>query len=220
MEKNGIHHRTNKKMTTTFDSPNSDDFVSPVRLSVTPRLEYPFRQDLTAILYRIDYVQRAEFFVPSALDLTCPDNSSAFLVEESAPRQKNDGLCRFTRTFATVPAGRTEFSSSSFSFPAYRTLSADASNLREGFTRTIVAKVVYSYLLTTDPGADLTFAQQWEPLDASSNVCNFVATDSTPTKATYEGYVTAGTYLQSKETKIKRWKGNIWQMENRKVKAL
>jgi hypothetical protein len=207
-------------MTTTYDSPNSDDFVSPVRLTVTPRLEYPFRQDLTAILYLIDYVQRSEFFVPSALDLTCPDNSSAFLVEESAPRQKGDGLCRFTRTFATVPAGRTEFSSSSFSFPAYRTLSADTTNLRESFTRTIVAKVVYSYLLTTDPGTDLTFAQQWEPLDASSNVCNFVANDSTPTKTTYEGYVTAETYLQSKETKIKRWKGNIWQMENRKVKAL
>ena len=207
-------------MTTIYDSPNSDDFVSPVRLTVTPRLEYPFRQDLTAIFYKIDYVQRAEFFVPSALDLTCPDNSSAYLVEESAPRQKGDGLCRFTRTFATVPAGRTEFSSSSFSFPAYRTLSEDVTNLRESFTRTIVAKVVYSYLLTTDPGTDLTFAQQWEPLDASSNVCNFVANDSTPTKTTYEGYVTAETYLQSKETKIKRWKGNIWQMENRKVKAL
>tara|TARA_R110002020_G_scaffold181692_2_gene376865 strand:+ start:475 stop:1098 length:624 start_codon:yes stop_codon:yes gene_type:complete len=207
-------------MTTTYDSPNSDDFVSPVRITVTPRLEYPFRQDLTAILYLIDYVQRSEFFVPSALDLTCPDNSSAYLVEESAPRQKGDGLCRFTRTFATVPAGRTEFSSSSFSFPAYRTLSADTTNLRESFTRTIVAKVVYSYLLTTDPGTDLTFAQQWQPLDASSNVCNFVASDTTPTKTTYEGYVTAETYLQSRETKIKRWKGNIWQMENRKVKAL
>lgn len=207
-------------MATTYDSPNSDDFVSPVRLTVTPRIEYPFRQDLSAIFYKIDYVQRSEFFVPSALDLTCPDNSSAYLIEESAPRQKGDGLCRFTRTFATVPAGRTEFSSSSFSFPAYRTLSADTTNLRESFTRTIVAKVVYSYLLTTDPGTDLTFAQQWEPMDNNSNICNFVASDTTPTKTTYEGYVTAGTYLQSKETKIKRWKGNIWQMENRKVKAL
>ena len=207
-------------MSIIFDSPNSDEFISPVRLTITPRLEYPFRQDLTAILYRIDYVQRAEYFVPAALDLTCPDNSSAYLVEESTPRQKGNGLCRFTRTFATVPAGRTEFSSSSFAFPAYRTLSADATNLREAFTRTIVAKVEYSYLLTTDPGTDLTFAQQWEPLDASSNVCNFVANDSTPTKTVYEGYVTAGTYLQSKETKISRWKGNIWQMENRKVKAL
>ena len=207
-------------MITIYDSPNSDDFISPIRLSVTPRLEYPFRQDLTAILYRIEYVQRSEFFVPAVLDLTCPDNSSAFLVEESNPSQKKDGLCQFTRTFATVPALRTEFSSSSFAFPAYKNLSADAALLRSGFTRTVVAKVEYSYLLTTDPGTDLTFAAQWEPLDASSNVCNFVATDSTPDKATYEGYVSAETYIQSKETKIKRWKGNIWQMENRKVKAL
>ena len=207
-------------MSITYDAPNSDDFVSPVRLSVTANLSYPFRQDLTAVIYKIDYIQRQEFFVPSALDLTCPDNSSAFLVEESAPRAKGQGLCRFTRTFATVPTGRTEFSSSSFAFPAYKDLSADAATIRSGFTRTIVAKVVFTYLRTTDPGADLTFTQQWEPLDASSNVCNFVATDSTPTKATYEGYVSAGTYLQSKETRIRRWKGNIWEMSNRQVKAL
>jgi hypothetical protein len=203
-----------------YDSPNDDDFISPIRLSVSPQKEYPFRQDLTAILYSIDYVQRSEFFVPSALDLTCPDNSSAFLVEESNPRQKGNGLCRFTRTFATVPSLRTEFSSSSFSFPAFKNLSADTALLRSGFTRTVVAKVEYTYLITTDPGTDLTFASQWEPLDASSNVCSFVAADSTPTKATYEGYVTAETYIQSKETKISRWNGNIWQMENRKVKAL
>jgi hypothetical protein len=203
-----------------YDSPNDDDFVSPIRITVTPRIEYPFRQDLTAILYRIEYVQRSEFFVPSALDLTCPDNSSAFLVEESNPRQKKNGLCRFTRTFATVPSLRTEFSSSSFNFPAYKTLSADNATIRSGFTRTIVAKVEFTYLLTTDPGTDLTFAAQWEPLDASSNICNWVATDTSPLKATYEGYVTAETYLQSKETKISRWKGNIWRMENRKVKAL
>ena len=207
-------------MATTYDAPNEDDFVSPVRLSLTANLSYPFRQDLSAVLYSIDYVQRLEYFVPSALDLGCPENSSAFLVEESSPRAKRDGLCRFTRTFATVPDGRTEFSSSSFSFPAYKNLSADAATIRSGFTRTIVAKVVYTYLRTTDPGTDLTFTQQFEPLDASSNVCNFVATDSTPTKATYEGYVTAGTYLQSKETRIRRWKGNIWEMSNRQVKAL
>ena len=204
----------------TFDAPNDDEFVSPVRVTVNPVLEYPFRQDLTAIIYKIDYVQRSEYFTPLALDTTCPDNSSAYLVSESNPRVKNDGLVGWTRIFSTVPATRTEFSTTSFSFPAFRTDSSSSDTLRQGFTQTVVSKVEYSYIQTTDPENDLTIATQWQPLDSSSNACNFVASDTTPTKATYEGYVSGGTYLQASETKVKRWKGNIWQMENRKVKAL
>ena len=207
-------------MARIFDAPNNDDFIAPVRLSVEPRPEYPFRQDLTAVLYRIRYVQRAEYFVPAALDLTCPDEPAAFLVEESHPPPPKEGLLQFTRTFATVPAERTEFSSSSFGFPAYKANTAATEVIRETFTRTVVAKVVYSYLRTTNPGDDLTFVSAFQCLDSSSNVCDFVASDTTPTLTAYQADVTAGNYLQSVETKIKRWKGNIWQMENRKVKAL
>ena len=207
-------------MSRTFDGPNNDDFISPIRVTVNPVLEYPFRQDLTAKLYKIDYVQRAEYFVPLALDTTCPDESTAYLVNESNPGPTGGGLVRWTRTFATVPATRTEFSTTSFSFPAFRTDADSTDTLRPGFTQTVVSKVEYSYLLTTDPGSDLTIATQWQPLDPSSNACNFVASDTTPTKATYEGYISGGTYLQSAETAVARWMGNIWQMENRKVKAL
>ena len=204
----------------TFDGPNQDDFISPIRVTVNPVLEYPFRQDLTAVLYNIEYVQRAEFFVPLALDTTCPDEPSAFLVSESNPTSDGGGLVRWTRTFATVPATRTEFATTTFSFPAYRTNANSTDSLRSGFTQTVVAKVEFSYLRTTDPGTDLTIATQWQPLDPSSNAVNFVASDTTPTRSTYEGYVTGGTYLQSAETTVARWMGNIWQMENRKVKAL
>tara|TARA_R110002020_G_scaffold398352_2_gene608404 strand:+ start:1270 stop:1989 length:720 start_codon:yes stop_codon:yes gene_type:complete len=239
-------------MATTFDSPNSDDFVSPVRLTVFPRLEYPFRQDLTAIFYRIDYVQRAEFFVPSALDLTCPDNSSAFLIEESAPRQKGNGLCRFTRTFATVPADRTEYATGSFAFPSYKTDSASTTFLRPTFTQTVVAKVDFVYVKTTDPGADLTITNRFQPLDSAANKVNFVASDTTPTLTEYQNYVSGtpggailkedggkilledgvdalleesggvgtSTYVQSKETRVRRWKGNIWETSTRFVYAL
>ena len=207
-------------MTRTFDAPNNDDFQSPVRLTVNPVLEYPFRQDLTAVFYRIEYVQRSEFFVPLALDTTCPDEPSAFLVNESNPALQGSGLVRWTRTFSTVPATREEWSTTSFSFPAFRTDSNSTDSLRSGFTQTVVAKVEYSYVRTTDPGSDLTITTKFQPTDASGNACNFVASDTTPTKAIYEGYISGGTYIQAQETKVQRWQGNIWQLENRKVKAL
>lgn len=207
-------------MARTFDAPEDDNFISPVRVTVTPRRQFPFRQDLTAILYVDTYVQRAEYFTPSALDLEHSEFPNAFLVEESNPDLRDDGLFEWTRTFATVPTSRTEFEKTGFTFPAYKTDSETGSNLRETFTQTVVAKQVFTYLKTTDPGADLTITGRFQPLDDASNVCNFVASDSTPTKTVYAGYVTAGTYINSTETEISRWMGNIWQMKNVQVVAL
>lgn len=207
-------------MANVYDGPDGDDFISPVRLTRTPRKEYPFRVDLTAVLLYEDYAQRAEFFIPIALDLAHPDFPSAFLVDETDPAQGSDGLVRFSRTFATVPADRTEFATGSFSFPAYKTLSADTTLLRDGFSQTGVTKNVFSYLLTTDPGADLTITGIFQPLDVDDEKVDFVANDSTPTRSSYETDVTAGTYIQSMETEVSRWKGNIWQMQDVQVKAL
>tara|TARA_R110000824_G_scaffold95520_1_gene229652 strand:- start:1491 stop:2111 length:621 start_codon:yes stop_codon:yes gene_type:complete len=204
----------------TFDAPNDDAFISPVRLTKDPRKVYPFRQDLTAILYLEDYVQRAEYFLPLSLDTPHFNIPTAYLVDESNPSVRSDGLFRWTRTFSTIPATRTEFEKSGFNFPAYQTLSASTTTLRPNFTQGVVAKVVYSYVKTTDPGTDLTITDQFQPLDASSNKVNFVASDSSPTKAAYETDVTAGTYIQAKETEIMRWMGNIWQERNVQVKAL
>ena len=207
-------------MARTFDAPSSDDFTSPLRLTKEPRRSFPFRQDLTAVLYSDDYVQRAEYFQPMALDSPHPDFPTAYLVAETDPTTREDGLFRWSRTYATVPAARTEFEKGSFSFPAYKTDSDTATNLRDSFTQGVVAKVVYTYLLTTDPGTDLTITAMFQPLDDASNVVNFVASDSTPTRTVYAGYVTAGTYIQASETQVSRWMGNVWQMRNLQVKAL
>jgi hypothetical protein len=203
-----------------YDSPSSEDFTAPVRITRAPRRSFPFRQDLTAILYMEDYIQKEEYFVPSALDLTHPEYPTAYLVDESAPASRGDGLVRFTRVFATVPATRTEWAKSSYEFPAYKTNTASTTNDRDAWNQTVVSKLEYSYQLTTDPDTDLTIVAKWKPTDADGNQCSFVASDTTPTQTTYESWVTAGTFVQTEETEISRWKGNIWQMLNKKVKAL
>tara|TARA_R110001592_G_scaffold25171_8_gene96034 strand:- start:2755 stop:3378 length:624 start_codon:yes stop_codon:yes gene_type:complete len=207
-------------MNLTYDAPALGNFVTPIRLSIEPKLSFPFRQDLTAIVYEENYVQRADHFVPMALDTPHPEHTNAFLVEESNPSRMNGNLFKWVRKYATIPGNRIEFQTTNFSFPAFKTNSADTSELRASFSETCVAKIYYSYQLTPDPSVDLSFQERFQPVDSSSNACSFVASDTTPTKATYEGFVSASTYIQSQQTAVSRWRGNIWEKQEIKVKAL
>lgn len=207
-------------MTITFDSPFGDNFELPIRVSTTPRKRFPFRQDLTAILYDEDYVQRAEWFIPLPLSTPHPDLEDVFLVGETNPTTRSDGLFRWTRTFASLPATREEWEMASFTFPAYKSASSETSNLRENFTQAVVGKVVYSYVLTDQPATDLTISAMFTPIDSSGNAVDFVAPETTPAKEDYEADVTAGTYLQAAETGVSRWKGDVWQLRNVFVRAL
>ncbi len=65
----------------TFDAPGLDDFTTPLQVTSDPRKSFPFRQDLTATLYMEDYVQRADFFEPLALDTQHPDIGDAYRVD-------------------------------------------------------------------------------------------------------------------------------------------
>lgn len=207
-------------MTIFYDAPNGDNFRFPVRLTVEPKVGFPIKVDPSALLFVEDYVQRPQFWEPLALDTEHPEKAGAFLVEETAPRLEDSALFRWQRTFATIPASRTEFQQTSFTFPAYKTDSASENSDRVQFTQTVIARVVYSYKLTTDPISDFTVEPIFHPLDASSNKVRFVASDTTPTRTAYEAKVTAGDFIQSAETEISRWRGNIYQAKNVQVKAL
>lgn len=208
-------------MSLTYDSPGGGNFVTPIRLTNNTIKTYPFRQDLTAVIYGEEYVQRPDHFVPLALSTPHPEITDAYLISESNPRSMgNGGLVKWTRNYATIPADRTEFATTNFSFPAYKTDSADATELRAAFSETCVAKVNFSYVKTADPATDLSFTARFQPEDDASNNCNFVASDSTPTRTVYAGYVTAGTYIQAAQTKVRRWKGDIWELQDMLVKAL
>ena len=141
----------------------------------------------------------------------------------SDPKPSKDGLVGFTRTFQTVPSLRTEVGNYTFAFPAIRTdIDADGNHttLRPAFTRRVVSRITYSYMQTLSPDTDLTIANRFQPTNALGNNVGYIDTTTTPSKATYDGYVSAGTYIQASDTIVSRWKGNIWQMINIEVKAL
>ena len=208
-------------MSITYDSPAGDNFKTAIKLTKDERRQYPIRQDLTAIVYEDDFCQRPEYFIPTALDTPHPVHVNAFLIAESNPRPMGTGgLVKFTRTFSTVPGDRIEYTTTNFSFPAFKTTSAATSELRASFSETCVARVFYSYILSKDPSADLVFLARFQPLDSELNTCNFVASDTTPTKTNYEDKIQAGLFIQSAQTRVSRWRGNIWEMQNQKVAAL
>ena len=233
-------------MAISYDAPSaSDNFLNAVRLTTKSRRQYPFQQDLSAVLYLENYVQRPDRWEPLPLGSLHPDlgndittesgdnlvtdpsenqlitePSPAYLVEESNPTLRNDGLFRWTRTYATVPATRVEYGTGVFNFPAYKTNTASILTLRDNFSQSAVTKMTFSYLNTTDAGADLTITDKFQPVDSGSNKVNFVASDSSPTLVVYQGYVTAGTYIQARETEVSRWMGNIWQSINVEVIAI
>ena len=205
----------------TYDSPGGDNFKNAVLVTRDPRLEYPIRQDLTARIFVEDYCQRPDYFVPTALDTPHPVHVDAFLIQETNPRPlSSGGLVKFTRRYATVPSDRTEYTTTNFSFPAFKATSAATAEQRAAFSETCVAKVLYSYKMTSDPTKDLVFAGKFQPMDKDENACNFVASDTTPTKTAYEADVTAGAFIQSAQTKVRRWRGNIWELQNLQVAAL
>ncbi len=141
--------------------------------------------------------------------------SKAFLVSEGGFDFDDSGLLHFERTYATIPDGRTEFSTAGFSFPAYRTLSTEDGNPeRSSFNQVVVAKEVYSYVRTNDPENTLSVSTQFLPVDSAGNQTDFVANDTVPTRADYEALVTSSGYIQANETQIVPWMGNIWELKN------
>lgn len=208
-------------MSLTYDAPALGNFLTPIKLTQFPRKRFPFRQDLSAIIYEEEYVQRVDYFVPLALSTPHPVHTNAFLVEESDPKlMKSSGLFQWTRSYATLPAERTEFQTTNFTFPSYRTSSSSTTELREAFSETCVAKVVFSYVLTSDPSADLSFLAMFQPKDGESNNVGFVADDTTPTLEAYQALVAEGSFIQSAQTNVSRWMGDIWELRNLKVEAL
>lgn len=146
--------------------------------------------------------------------------AECFLTEEGGFSYMENGLMQFSRTYASLPDGRVEWGTTGFTFPAYRNLSGETSTpIRRSFNQSVVARNTYTYIRTNTPATAFTIQPKFESKDSSGNIVQFVATDTTPTRAVYEGYVTASSYIRAFETKVDPWMGNIWQMLNIEVIA-
>ena len=202
-------------MKTFFDAPHLNDFIEPIRITKTPRKSFPIRQDLSAIEYKISFVQKAEFFRPSPLGLIFPDDPRARMTDESDPSSTGHGLVEFTRTYMTTPSTRYEFESGSYTFPEYR--DSENETIRESFTIQVVFRARYSYQYTEDPGQDLVLQDKFSSLDVNGSRVGYISPTTTPDSATYLSMTQSRTYIQAEQSLVERYKGNIWQIRDLEI---
>ena len=228
-------------MAITYDAP-STDWRNESIISSEPRITYPIQQNLTAIFYEKDCVINECNFGREALSTVMASDtldgsmftgctvtashsdgaavtSNAFLVDESAPEQLGGTLVKYVKKFSTVPDNWVDYSESVFTFPGYYNDVYEA-NYRCPQSINATIKTTATYKKTTDPYADLDVANQmFRSIDADLCVLDYVDTSTTPTYATYAGWVTAGTLIYAAQSTLERYAGNIWVRYDHQTKA-
>jgi len=204
-------------MKTSYDAPHLNDFIEPIRITKAPRKSFPIRQDLSAIEYKISFVQKAEFFRPSPLGLIFPDDPRARMINESDPSSTDHGLVEFSRTYMTTPSTRYEFEPGSYTFPEFRNTSDEI--YRESFAIQVVFRVKYSYIYSENPGEDFTLLDKFSSIDSNGSRVGYISPRTTPDSASYLTMIRSGSYIQAEQTLVERYKGNLWQIRDLEVRA-
>jgi hypothetical protein len=108
-----------------------------------PRWIQPFPESNEKIVFEQDYTQRAETWLESPVPLGTAnaDDPTFYLVSEGTPQDLGGGMYKFTRTWAQIPAARTDYESFAFTFPGIATGVSYTANTVTGNTATTSAGV-------------------------------------------------------------------------------
>lgn len=170
-----------------------------------PRIVYPIEGDLTAILVIRTYQGPLSSYTDGTLGTADAVYTSALFVEQGPLEPLDGGQVRYTRTFATVPANRTEFESLAFRYPGFDSL---VETPRDPFTATVLQTVTHTYSYTTTP-TSISLDSPFTYPD------NYLTDDSDPTAAEYVALTTLTT-----ECVLRRYYGNIWEKITKTIPAL
>jgi len=184
-------------------------------------------------------------FTPLALNTLHPEFKTAnswerdfFLVSESPRQDAGGGLVTWERTYAAVPAQHVDYETFVYQFPGYMGFLANPATLltdtpgsfpvgREPFSDSVTSRIVTDYYLCasgqayTTPGAIPTVPRLKYYYTTADQEAKYLADNppyavqSTPSRATYSGYVTGGTEIVVEDSKLDRWMGNIYQRRTR-----
>ncbi|MEN3369937.1 MAG: hypothetical protein V7609_2080 [Verrucomicrobiota bacterium] len=165
------------------------------------RVEQPFPQTPSALIYRQPYWQLDGYWSPLALDTGCPYNGAAGLVEETQQQSVGGGrIVSWERVWATVPPTRIEYEVINYPYQQVRTIpnSSAVYLLTASFTRR--ARVTYTYYRTTN-AASIPLARLPRAIVADG-VANY-----------FDGFfnVVIGNTVIARDDTLRRWMGNIWE---------
>lgn len=188
--------------------------------------ERPFKLDSRKYVYRQTYRQLAAYWKPMPLSSRGPQGG--FLVEESEPKSvSGTALLEFVRTFALVPLSRNEYEDTSYSFQ--KVITSFNSDTREEtqslleIPMSLTSRVQYDYfhvpnaslIVPATPYSVVVFRGQ-HYYQAGSAV-DWVGTDPS---ASPIPSVASGLELVGEDSKVRSWKGFIFERVTRCVPKL
>lgn len=196
----------------------------PWELHGSPRILHPFpdrTENADLIIIEREYVGKPDIEYKIPLDTADETFKDAFLVSQEEVRRRA-GLVYFRRVFSQIPADHSEYSSTSYTYPEYRSTFFDFADTieREALTRTTNLRISYKYYQTEDPETDIELETAFQPMNGDFEV-DFV-NDPSGTVPTYDEYVnmvTNKTWIRAEDDVFERWRGNIWRRVRKEVVA-
>lgn len=135
-----------------------DGAVTSAQVQGGPRKSFPFEGDNASFVLEQDYIVALTSFSPLALDTAHGTYTNAYLVKESQQENIGGGLVKWTRTYAQIPASRSDYETFNFKFPGllsttgntetpYDQYWVQAGNGRDPFTATSNSRMLSEYFL-------------------------------------------------------------------------
>lgn len=199
----------------------------------------------TAVVLKVDYVVFAANYSPLALNTDYGTATGFRCVGDSELQDLGGGVSKFTRTFAKVPATWTEYGDYSYSFIGLAGafgVNTETATGRDRFTKIVRSKIDYDYWI--EDGSSQTQNGETATITTAANIPLIAqtkyyeagyatletdylkdsppyATATVPSRTTYDGYISGGTYVLVPEGSIiTRWMGKIWQRKTLYIQAL
>jgi hypothetical protein len=193
------------------------------------RKSFPFDGDNSSFIVEQDYMIALSSFSPLALSTALQDLGG--------------GIVKWTRTYAQIPATRSEYSTFAYTFigflgagiAPYSQYDIQAGDQRDPFLKVVMSRVYNEYFLcatgqtyTTPSAIPVINAQSYNFDGLPNNKVNYLvdpainplSTATEPTLPDYRDMVTAGDEIVAEDSTLERWMGNIYVRSTRYVKAL
>lgn len=212
------------------------DFSSPVRMGPA-RPQAPFPSNEFCVVeedFRQTYIDWLAGTGAHALGDAHPTLTGYYLVKVGDPRREGPTVV-YTLTWAKIPTSFNTYDSISYQFIGfYGVWGVNVTTVtgRDRFVRTVQARYLHQFFLCISgqtyetPGDIPVIAAQKYIYGASTNDVDFLADSppfaeaTTPSRATYEGWMTAESEIVPKDSVTRQWLGPMHERVTPYIVAL
>lgn len=192
------------------------DFTVAEEISVI-RSSAPIKVLSDLLLFEVDLMIDADFFVELPLNTAHPLIPDSYLVQETPRRDIGNGLVQWTRIYAKIPPTWDDGGSMNYHFVGYIFGNTSGSNTeaRDSFVDAVPVRLQKDYFLVGDGGYDsildipLLQAQEYYGVGGPGYPVRMLGGISTPTKDDYIEMI--GTEIVAENSSLAHWNGNIWE---------